>query len=253
MEKLSQMRIQIDTHTHTVLSGHAWSTIQENAAAAKEIGLKAICSTEHSYQMPQSTPFFFPHSLRFLPPSMSGVTLIPGMEFNIMDYEGHIDVVSERYLKPILFAIASMHDVCLNPGTVDEQTQSYCAVLRNPYIDILGHPGSRNYPCDIETVVRAAKEHNKMIEINNNSFTMRKGSTKNCIEFAKMCKRHDVRVCVSSDAHIASRVGVVDQALKLLEEVDFPPELILNLSMERFEKYLHERKDRILAITPKKR
>ena len=31
---LKNLRIEVDAHTHTVMSGHAWSTIQENCAAA---------------------------------------------------------------------------------------------------------------------------------------------------------------------------------------------------------------------------
>ena len=34
------MKLEVDTHTHTVLSGHAHSTLMENAAAAAKMGLK---------------------------------------------------------------------------------------------------------------------------------------------------------------------------------------------------------------------
>ena len=32
---LKNLRIEVDAHTHTVMSGHAWSTIQENCAVAR--------------------------------------------------------------------------------------------------------------------------------------------------------------------------------------------------------------------------
>ena len=35
---LKNLRIEVDAHTHTVMSGHAWSTIQENCAAAAQKG-----------------------------------------------------------------------------------------------------------------------------------------------------------------------------------------------------------------------
>lgn len=244
-KRLSQMRIEVDTHTHTVLSGHAWSTLEENARAAQAFKLRAICVTEHAFELPYSTPPFFTACLRLMPASLHGVTLIPGMEFNILDFDGRIDVARERELRPVLFGIASMHDLCLPHGTKEDHTRAYCQVLKNPYIDILGHPGTRTYPCDIGVVVRAAKDHGKLIEINNNSFLMRKGGVENCKEFARQCKAQDVHVCVSSDAHSADRVGKVGNALEMLEELEFPPELILNLNMERFEAYLTQRKERI--------
>ena len=42
---LKHMQIAVDAHTHTVMSGHAWSTITENCRAAAEKGLSAICMT----------------------------------------------------------------------------------------------------------------------------------------------------------------------------------------------------------------
>ena len=37
----------LDLHTHTVASGHGYSTIQEMAAAAKEKGIRILGITEH--------------------------------------------------------------------------------------------------------------------------------------------------------------------------------------------------------------
>ena len=37
----------MDLHTHTIASGHAYSTLQENIAAARERGLKFLGLSEH--------------------------------------------------------------------------------------------------------------------------------------------------------------------------------------------------------------
>ena len=39
--------IKTDTHTHTIFSGHAYSTIEENVRAAKEAGMEALGITDH--------------------------------------------------------------------------------------------------------------------------------------------------------------------------------------------------------------
>ena len=46
------MNYEVDVHTHTIASGHAYSTIQEMAAAAAEKGLKVLGITEHAPLMP---------------------------------------------------------------------------------------------------------------------------------------------------------------------------------------------------------
>uniref|UniRef100_UPI003FEF4C9F PHP domain-containing protein n=1 Tax=Parabacteroides distasonis TaxID=823 RepID=UPI003FEF4C9F len=42
------MKTLLDVHTHTVASGHAFSTLQEMAVAASEKGLKLLGITEHA-------------------------------------------------------------------------------------------------------------------------------------------------------------------------------------------------------------
>ena len=115
------------------------------------------------------------------------------------------------------------------------------AALNNPLVDILGHPGYAYFPNDPEPIVLEAKRLDKLIEINNNSFRARKGSEENCLRFIRYCKQYGVRVCVSSDAHFDSMVGVVPRALKLLMDADFPAELILNRTYDDFAGYLSDR------------
>ncbi len=46
------MNTLLDVHTHTVASGHAFSTLQEMAVAASEKGLKLRGITEHAPGIP---------------------------------------------------------------------------------------------------------------------------------------------------------------------------------------------------------
>lgn len=46
------MKYLIDTHTHTIASGHAYNTIDEMTRKAAQIGLPAIAFTEHTPKMP---------------------------------------------------------------------------------------------------------------------------------------------------------------------------------------------------------
>ena len=79
------------------------------------------------------------------------------------------------------------------------------------------------------------------MEINGNSFAIRKGSRENCTEIAQLCKKHQVPIVLNSDSHIEYRVGYVDHALSMLEEIEFPEELIINSSRERLDTYFRGR------------
>lgn len=44
--------MKIDLHTHTIISGHAYSTLKENIEAARARGLEAFAVTDHGPAMP---------------------------------------------------------------------------------------------------------------------------------------------------------------------------------------------------------
>ena len=54
----------------------------------------------------------------------------------------------------------------------------------------------------------------------------------------ELCKKYEVPVVMGSDSHADFMVGVLDQAVKVTEEADFPQELLLNDSVEKFKHFL---------------
>lgn len=239
-------KIAVDTHTHTVLSGHAWSTLRENAAAAAKSGLYGICLTEHGPEMPGSGPFFIPSAQRMLPDFIEGVRVYQGIEADIVDYGGKLDI-DDRMLAGTEFCIASLHDLTIRSGTLERNTDAMLGALDNPCVDMLAHIDDRKMPVNFEAVVLEAGRQGKIIEINNNSLLIRKGSRERVEEVARLCARHGVRVSVSSDAHFDTMIGNVGLALDLLGRVGFPDDLVVNRSSEAFEAYLGERRTRVLS------
>ena len=85
-----------------------------------------------------------------------------------------------------------------------------------------------------------------MLEFYNNSTTAhRPGSLPSLKQYILCCKAHSQRVCVASDAHFDTMVGNVAPIMALLDELEFPQQLIVNLRQETFEAYLREREARI--------
>jgi len=233
------MKLAADLHTHTVASGHAFSTVKEMAEAAAERGLKMIGVTDHGVNMPGGPHEYYFSQLLGLPRFVGGVEVLRGVEANIVDGAGNLDM-PERYLSSLDLILAGFHEDCgYEPGSVEENTSAMIGAINNPYVHIITHPGNPSFPVDIEKVVLAAKRAGKVLEINNNSFSLsRPGSSPRCRTFAEMAKRHKTAVCVNSDAHIWHAVGQFDQALNLLEKARFPAELVLNTSLEKTKSYL---------------
>ena len=159
---------KLDSHTHTLASGHAYNTIMEMAKAAVDQKLELLAVTDHAMAMPGTCHSFYFMNLRSLPRSMYGIEVLFGSEVNIMNYDGKLDM-SQGLLEQMDVVVASMHTPCLKPGSIEEVTKGYLKAIENPFVNIIGHPDDARYPVDFELVVPAAKEHHVLLELNNSS------------------------------------------------------------------------------------
>jgi len=233
----------IDPHTHTIASGHAYSTIAENAKEASRKGLELLGITEHAPAMPGAFSAHYFCNLHTVPRELYGVKIMMGAEYNIIDYNGNLDM-PEEYISELEIGIASLHPPCLPFGNLEQNTNATIKAMENPCVHIIGHPGDPRYPLDIPEVVRAAKRTNTLLELNDVSLmpnSFRKGSRENIIEMLKFCKKERVSVICASDAHFFSHIGELENCFALLEELDFPAELVLNFDTEAFRSFIAQK------------
>lgn len=235
----------LDLHTHTYASGHAYNTMNEMAYAAKEKGLQLLGITDHAPAMPYSSgPLHF-LNLKVARREKYGLPLMLGVEANIIDYTGKIDL-DEGILKQMDLVIASLHTPCIKSGTREDNTNAYLGAIHNPYVDILGHPDDVRYEVDYETVIREAKTYGTLIELNNASLSpksFRKNAKEADKEILRLCEKYEVPVVVSSDAHVEEDILNFEYADALLCEVNFPLELIVNTSVEKLKTALKKRRE----------
>ena len=229
-----------DLHTHTIASTHAYSTVTEMVRAAGEKGLYALAITDHARTMPGAPgPWYF-SCLHELPLHYRGVLTIAGIEANVLDFEGNIDL-EPKDGERLDWVVASIHHLGLEglkDPDVEKTTHLWLQVAKNPKVNVIGHSGDPLFAYDYEKVIPVFGENHKLVEINNHSFEIRKENIGNCKKIALCCKRHGVHIVVDSDAHFETSVGKFDFALEMLSEIDFPEELILNASQERLDDYL---------------
>lgn len=237
------MDYKLDSHTHTLASGHAYNTICEMAQAASEKGLELLAITEHAMAMPGTCHELYFHNLKVVPRSMKGIQLLLGTEVNIMDYHGKVDM-SEELLSQMDVVIASLHPLCIEPGTMEENTMALLEAMKNTWVNIIGHPDDGRYPVDFDTIVPAAKEQGVLLELNNNSLNpncSRLNARENAARMLELCKKYRVPIIMNSDAHWCDDIANCSNSLPLVEELEFPPELIVNRSVEIYKQYINRR------------
>lgn len=231
-----------DLHTHSLASGHAYSTITEMAMAAADKGLTYLGIADHGPNMPGAPHYYYFGNIKVVPPQIAGVNILTGVEANIINADGELDLPM-RILARLPWVLAGFHsDAGYSGGSLEGNTQAAINALSNPHVDALVHPGNPSYPLDYEQVVTVAAELGKAIEINNASLTVvRHGSLDNCSLIARWAAKLGAPVLISSDAHFSDDIGKLDAAYALAKECGVSDDQIINLTTEGIEAYLAKR------------
>ena len=144
-------KVLLDAHTHTVASGHAYSSLQEMAKAAADMGLEVLGITEHGPSVPGTCPTLYFKNMFVVPRQMYGIRLLMGCEINILDTKGSLDLTDEQ-IGWLDIAIAGVHAAWYQAGTKEENTEGMINVIKNPRIHIISHPGDGS--CGLHSGIR---------------------------------------------------------------------------------------------------
>ena len=242
------MKIIADLHTHTVASGHAYSTHMENISFARKKMLQVLGASDHAPAMDDAPKETYFRNLRVVDKEWGVLKVLHGVELNILNGYGDVDLSYES-LNELDYAIASLHSPILPSGRRSLCTDAAISVMSNPRVYILGHPDDDHMPLDYEALTIAAKHHHVALEVNNSSLcpgSSRVGAANNYCRMLKLAKDLEVSVIVSSDSHICYDIGDFTRALTLLDELEFPEELVVNSSPKRLSDFWSRRKSAAL-------
>jgi putative hydrolase len=227
------MRLLADLHTHTVASGHAYSTVGELARSAATTGLELIAITDHGPSVPGGAhPWHF-WNLKALPSVMDGVRILKGVEANLSPTSDNGLDLPDEILAMLDIVSVGMHPECgFDDRDIARNTEAMLCAIANPLVDVITHPGNaEEFPLDRETIVGAATAYGVILELNDHSFhpsSARAASVRQEREFAEAAQHAGAWVAIGSDAHFHAHVGRFDTALAVAEEIGLAPERIVN-------------------------
>ncbi len=230
-----------DLHTHSIASGHGTAcTITDMARAAQARGLRLLGITDHGPATPGAgTPSYF-RSLALSPRRRFGIEVYYGIELNILDSGGTVDL-EEPLLSRLDYAVASIHRQTYRGASRQENTQAYLNAMRNPYVRILGHCDDPLFPVDYDEIAACARERGVLLEVNEASlapYGYRGDTAANYRELLRCCLKYQTPLVLSSDSHGVRHVGDFTCAAAFVHEASFPQELILNNQLPRLKTYL---------------
>jgi DNA polymerase (family X) len=200
---LTREDLRGDLHSHsTYTDGRA--TIEQMAARARAAGLDYLAVTDHSRRIAMSHGLD-PNRLRdqwreieAVGKRLDGIRLLRGIEVDIMD-DGTLDLPDD-VLSELDWVVASVH-YKLNQSSA-EMTRRIIAAIRNPSVDVIGHPSGRLLTgrdpsaFDLDEVLHVAREEGCALELNSQAERL------DLSDSACLTAKHaGVKLVVSSDAH----------------------------------------------------
>jgi DNA polymerase (family 10) len=203
--------IKGDLHAHTAYSDGA-STIEEMAAAAMARGYEYLVITDHSQGLgvagglsPDDFKRQWEEISQFNERSTS-FRVLSGVELEIRT-NGELDFPDE-FLGRFDVVVASVH-LGLRQGR-KEITQRTIAAMRNPHVDVIGHPTGRllgrraSMDMDVEAVLKEAARTGTMLEVNAQPNRLDLGG-----DLARRAIAAGAMLALGSDAHHADGLGVM--------------------------------------------
>ena len=234
------MRIIADLHTHTIASGHAYSTLKENIDQALRTNLEYYGVSDHTPGMPNTTKEGYFYNLKVIRERINGMRVLKGAEANILDERGRVDIPGDIAFR-LDYVIASLHDLVVDDMGIAANTQAVIRAMTNPCVKIIGHPDDSRFPLDYKALALAAKATGVALELNNSSLaphSSRFGGQENAAKMLEQCALAGTAVMVGSDSHIWYDVGEFGCALALLKKNRFPDNLVINADAARFEAFM---------------
>lgn len=231
----------VDLHMHTVASTHAYSTLHDYIAVAKQNGIKLFAITDHGPDMADAPHYWHFINMHVWPRVVDGVGILRGIEANIKNTAGEIDCTG-RMLDTMDLVVAGFHEPVFAPQDKATHTEAMIAAMASGNVHIISHPGNTKFPVDIPAVAEAAAKYQVALELNNSSFThSRPGSEPNCRAIAAAVKAAGGMLSFGSDSHTAFTLGNFEHCLRIAREVDFPEERVLNVTPRRLLDFLEMR------------
>ncbi|ADQ15233.1 phosphatase [Halanaerobium hydrogeniformans] len=245
------LEIQSDLHTHTVASGHAYSTVDEMAKGAFINDIKLIAITDHGPKMPGGPHLYHFGNINVIPNKLYGVTILKGVEANILD-EGRLDLENDM-LKTLDFVSAGIHRQTGHTlKNKQDYTEATIKAMENPYLDMITHPVQKEYPVDLDIVAKAAAKNNVILELNASSYSTKKDSFRGIksesIKLLKLAKKYGFQLAINSDAHFHKDIGDYSNLEFIFNSKHYDRNLIINRSQDSVLNYLRLREQRLKEL-----
>ncbi|SDF70330.1 DNA polymerase (family 10) [Methanolobus vulcani] len=222
--------IKGDLHVHSNWSDGA-NTMEELAEAAIQRGYEYIAITDHSHSTGVANGLSDKRLLEHidaidkLNEKYDEIRILSGTECDIKA-DGKLDY-SNDLLERLDIVVVAVH------AGLDQDrkkmTKRIVFAFENEHVDIMAHPTGRKfgkrppYDVDMETVIQAAKDNEKVLEINSSPWRLDLNDIN-----AKRAKEHGVMLAINTDTHTIDHLDNIEFGINMARRAWIEPDDVLN-------------------------
>ncbi len=205
LPKLIELKdIKADLQVHSTWSDGKLSMLEMAQAAAKR-GIKVIAFTDHSVSLGVTGGLSMDEhkkqaaEIKKIQKQLGDSILVLHASEVEIKADGALDYPDE-FLASLDLVLASMHSSLRQPR--EKVTQRMLNAIRNPHVDIIGHPTGRLIPdregadLDMDAVLKAAAESGVALEINAHPSRLDLDDM-----YARRAKDMGIPISINTDAH----------------------------------------------------
>jgi len=205
LPKLIEVKdIKADLQTHSTWSDGKLSMLEMARASAKR-GMQVIAFTDHSASLGVTGGLKMEDhkkqaaEIKKIQKQLGDEILVLHASEVEIKANGTLDYPDE-FLASLDLVLASMHTSLRQPR--DKVTERVIKAIRNPHVDIIGHPTGRLIPdregadLDMEAVLQAASETGVAMEINASPYRLDLEDV-----YARRAKELGIPISINTDAH----------------------------------------------------
>ena len=205
LPKLVELKdIKADLQTHSTWSDGKLSMLEMAQAAAKR-GMKVIAFTDHSVSLGVTGGLSMDDhkkqaaEIKKIQKQLGDKILVLHASEVEIKADGSLDYPDE-FLAGLDLVVASLHTSLRQPR--EKVTQRVLNAIRNPHVDIIGHPTGRLIPdregadLDMDAVLNAAAETGVALEINAHPSRLDLDDV-----YARRAKELGIPISINTDAH----------------------------------------------------
>ena len=247
LPKLIQVKdIKSNLHMHSTYSDGKLSML-DMAKAAMRRGLKVVAFTDHSVSLGVANGLSIERhkeqaaEIRKIQKQLGDeILILHGSEVEIKA-DGSLDY-PDAFLASLDLVVASLHSSLRQPR--EKITERLLKVVKNPHVDIIGHPTGREFPdregadLDMEVILQAAAESGVAMEINAHPSRLDLDDA-----YARRANELGVPISINTDAHSEEDYDMLHYGVAIGRRAWLEPKNVVNTwTAKKLTDWLKKRK-----------